>query len=254
MIFGSFRSLKAICKLKKFCNKKQQTKRFGYDENKIRIRPSYSGQKATCPLCQGTIIGKCGEIYVWHWQHNHDRECDPWQEHETDWHRKWKANFPDDWQEVILAKEGEKYIADVKTANGVVIEFQNSSISTSTIRIRENFYQEMIWVVNAKTFKDNFMIRSVVSSRLRNIGQNASQEISSLKSSYNDDLNAVTDDIEKNKKETTNRFNSINYKKGLVEKLSQHLEEHDVYTNTIIDKLSQDKSYWNYQTNEKTLK
>ncbi len=113
---------------------------FGYDENKIRTKPSFSGQKAICPLCEGTLIGKCGDIYVWHWQHHHDRECDPWKEHETDWHRKWKANFPNDQQEVIIEKYGEKHIADVKTAIGVVIEFQNSSISTSTILIREDFY------------------------------------------------------------------------------------------------------------------
>lgn len=120
-------------------------------------------------MCGGTIIGKCGEIYAWHWQHHKDRECDPWQEHETEWHQKWKANFPDDWQEVIIKSNEEKHIADVKTAGGLVLEFQNSSISSTTIKIREAFYQNMIWVVNARTFKDNFKIRSVVSSRLRSI-------------------------------------------------------------------------------------
>src|SRR6266496_6003247 len=99
--------------------------RFGYDEHKRRIRPTFSGQKATCPLCNGNMIGKCGEIYVWHWQHHHDRNCDPWKEHETDWHRKWKAKFPNDWQEVIIENNDEKHIADIKTEDGVVIEFQN---------------------------------------------------------------------------------------------------------------------------------
>ena len=78
--------------------------RFAYDDNGTRIKPSYSGQKAKCPLCEGTLIGKCGEIYAWHWQHIHDRDCDPWKEHETEWHRKWKAKFPEDWQEVIIEK------------------------------------------------------------------------------------------------------------------------------------------------------
>lgn len=227
---------------------------FGYDDSQIRIRPSFSGQKATCPLCNGTIIGKCGEIYVHHWQHHHDRECDPWQEHETDWHRKWKAKFPDDWQEVIIENEGEKHIADVKTANGLVIEFQNSSISTSTIRIREDFYEDMIWVVNARTFKSNFKIRSIVSSWLRSIDEDASFDLKSLQDSYKEDLKSVADDIEKNKRETTDRFNSIKYKQGEVEKLNLLLQDQEVFTNAVIDKWSKGESYWEYLTNDITNK
>lgn len=224
----------------------------GYDDNKVRIRPSFSGQKATCPLCDGTIIGKCGAIYIRHWQHHHDRECDPWQEHETDWHRKWKAKFPDAWQEIIMENEGEKHIADVKTADGLVIEFQNSSISTSTIRIREDFYQDMIWVVNAKSFKSNFKIRSIVSSWLRSIDESASYDLKSLQDVYKEDLKSIADDIERNKREIADRFNGIKHKNSEVEKLNLLLQGQEVFTNAVIDKWSKGESYWEHHTNDIT--
>ncbi|MBN4062174.1 hypothetical protein JYU20_03145, partial [Bacteroidales bacterium AH-315-I05] len=225
---------------------------FGYDDNQIRISPSYSGQKAICPLCEGTIIGKCGEIYVWHWQHQHDRECDPWKEHETDWHRKWKAKFPDDWQEVIIEHYREKHIADIKTSDGVVIEFQNSSISSSTIRIREDFYEDMIWVVNARTFKNNFQIRSVVNSQLRNMEQNAVHEFSSIEGFYNEELKSFAEDIEKNKKDSADKFNSINYQKQTVEKLQEILHNSSKFTDAAIDKWVQGEYYWDNQTSDIT--
>lgn len=151
--------------------------RFALDDNGVKIGPSHSGQKAKCVLCKGTVIGKCGEIYVWHWQHQNDRVCDPWKEHETEWHRNWKGKFPIDWQEVIIENYYEKHIADVKTSDGTVIEFQNSSISSDTIRVRENFYRDMIWVVNAITFKDNFKKLSLVQLSLRTIEREYYKEL-----------------------------------------------------------------------------
>lgn len=226
--------------------------RFACDDNGIRIKPTFSGQKAKCPLCEGTLIGKCGDIYVWHWQHHQDRHCDPWTEPETDWHREWKAKFPEDWQEVIIENEGEKHIADIKTPHGIVIEFQNSSISTTTIRVREDFYENMIWVVNAETFKDNFKIRSVVNSSLRNIEQNALYELKSLQELYAEDLKAIDEDIKKNQRETNDKFNSINYKTTRIEKLKQILTNSELFTNSVIEKWTQGEYYWDYETNDIT--
>lgn len=224
--------------------------RFAYDDNGTRIKPSFSGQKAKCPLCKGILIGKCGKIYVRHWQHHHDRDCDPWQEHETEWHRKWKAKFPEDWQEVIIENEGEKHIADIKTPDGFVIEFQNSSISTSTIRIREDFYEGMIWVVNAISFKDNFKIRSVVSSYLRDIEEYASYELKSLKDYYAEVLKTIEEELEKNQRETNDKFTSIRYKTTTVYKLKQILTDSELFTNSVIEKWTQGESYWDYETTE----
>jgi competence CoiA-like predicted nuclease len=138
---------------------------FALDELGHRIIPFAKG-KGFCPVCKGAMIAKCGDIYRWHWQHVRELNCDSWKEHETIWHRKWKEKFPAECREVILQHNGEKHIADVLTKSGVVIEFQNSSISAGTILIREAFYDYMIWVINAKPFSDNFKIKSTVTQKL----------------------------------------------------------------------------------------
>lgn len=228
--------------------------RFALNDNGLRIQPSYSGQKATCPLCEGMLIGKCGDIYVWHWQHHRDRECDPWKEHETEWHQMWKKEFPEAWQEVIIEHEGEKHIADIKTDSGTVIEFQNSPISTSTIEIREDFYINMIWVVNAKQFKNNFKITSVVSSSLRGIEQQAYHDLKSLQNSYAEDLKAIGERIRKNERIANSRFESIKNKASTLEKLKEVLNNRELFANSVLDKWCIGEMYWNYETNDITGK
>ena len=95
------------------------------------------------------MTAKCGEIKVWHWAHRGRRRCDPWWENETEWHRRWKGRFPDDWQEVRQkAADGEWHIADVKTERGWVLEFQHSYIKPEERRSRDAFYGKLIWVVD----------------------------------------------------------------------------------------------------------
>lgn len=104
---------------------------------------------AQCPGCGATVIAKCGEIKTWHWAHAGTRTCDPWWENESDWHRAWKNHFPLEWQEVVhRAPSGELHIADVKTAEGWVLEFQHSHIEPDERRAREQFYEGLVWVVD----------------------------------------------------------------------------------------------------------
>lgn len=138
------------------------------DENGNRIRPS-KGKLGFCQLCQEKVRAYCGEINIDHWRHIEKNKCDSWNDGETEWHREWKNQFPSDWQEVIIEKNFERHIADIKTPKNLVLELQNSSISSATIRIRESFYGNMIWLVNANNFKDNFKPLSVVTSKLRSL-------------------------------------------------------------------------------------
>lgn len=46
------------------------------------------------------------------------------------------------------ADQGEKHIADVKTARDWVIEFQRSPIKSEERQSREAFYKKLIWVVD----------------------------------------------------------------------------------------------------------
>ncbi|SFC72482.1 Competence protein CoiA-like family protein [Flavobacterium phragmitis] len=149
-----------------FCNLIMQ---HAIDINGKKIRPASSGQIAFCGFCGEKVRGRCGEINIWHWQHINKVDCDSWKEGETEWHRAWKSRFPFDWQETIIIKNGEKHIADIFTDEGLVIEFQNSAISPSTIAEREKFYGKMIWVINAESFKNNLVTENVSEKHLAEI-------------------------------------------------------------------------------------
>ena len=96
------------------------------------------------------MIAKCGRVRLWHWAHKSRSSCDPWWESETDWHRNWKGQFPTAWQEVVHVdrNSGERHIADVKTPFGLVIEFQHSPIENAELQSREEFYKNLIWIVD----------------------------------------------------------------------------------------------------------
>lgn len=118
------------------------------DYEKISPRP---GMRALCPSCGGDVLAKCGSIKAWHWSHV-AADCDPWSEPETEWHLNWKRRFPPECREVVIGN----HRADVRTKNGIVIEFQHSSISVEEIRDREAFYGErMMWVIDGAKFRKN---------------------------------------------------------------------------------------------------
>ena len=105
--------------------------------------------KGECPCCGEPMIARCGRVRVWHWAHKSRSRCDPWWENETPWHRAWKSQFPQDWQEFVQhAEDGERHIADVKTEAGCVLEFQYSYIKPDEVLSREAFYQPLEWVVH----------------------------------------------------------------------------------------------------------
>jgi len=130
------------------------------------------GAKGVCPNCGSELIAKCGDFKVNHWAHKGIRNCDPWWENETEWHRDWKGNFPIDWQEVILTDEtsGEKHIADIRSSFGLVIEFQHSHIDPIERNKREKFYKKMLWVVDGTRLKRDYprFLKGKESFRLTN--------------------------------------------------------------------------------------
>jgi competence protein CoiA len=114
--------------------------------------------KGECPCCGKPMIARCGPVRVWHWAHKAGSQCDPWWENESEWHRGWKALFPLDWQEVVHhAEDGERHIADVKTAAGCVLEFQYSYIKRDEVRSREAFYRRLEWVVHGGRRSGDYM-------------------------------------------------------------------------------------------------
>jgi competence protein CoiA len=113
-----------------------------------------TGLRGSCPGCGSVTLSKCGLKRLHHWAHVSTAVCDRWWEPETEWHRAWKNQFPEDWQEIHhRAKDGEVHIADVKTAGGTVVEFQHSTISPQERMSREAFYDPMIWIVDGTRVK-----------------------------------------------------------------------------------------------------
>lgn len=130
--------------------------KFGVDAEGQRIGATPGQRAAFCPICDGPVIAKCGELRVWHWAHKDQRTCDAWHESEGPWHREWKSHFPDEWQEVVhRADSGERHVADVRTARGRIIEFQHSALAQDERRARDVFYPKLVWVVDASRRKSD---------------------------------------------------------------------------------------------------
>lgn len=125
------------------------------DNNRVEAQPKQVG---LCPNCSQPVISKCGNKKVWHWAHRSIASCDSWWEPETEWHRNWKSNYPDEWQEITLVDEqtNEKHIADVRTIHNLVIEFQHSAIKSEERISREKFYKNMLWVVDGTRLKNGY--------------------------------------------------------------------------------------------------
>lgn len=206
----------------------------GIDQHQKRVSP-LPGATAFCQICQEPVIAKCGEIYTWHWAHKTDRDCDPWKEHETEWHRKWKSRFPFEWQEVAMSDEyGERHAADVKTDQGLVIEFQNSSISPSTIRIRKEFYGNMIWVINAESFKDNFRLGSVVKRKVRELEAEEQDPYVPIEEEFKEKLEELSKQIEEKEKLIKPLFENIKSRREKVDYFNSILSDVPAFSDKIL--------------------
>jgi hypothetical protein len=126
------------------------------DGGRVEAFPAGQG---SCPTCGAAMVAKCGPRIVHHWAHAGRRNCDPWWENETDWHRDWKNHFPLECREVShTAPDGEVHRADVKTQTGIYVEIQHSAMTDEERLSRETFYQNLVWVVDGRSFRKNFAL------------------------------------------------------------------------------------------------
>ena len=126
--------------------------------NSERREPT-RGSRASCSHCGADMIAKCGPRVMHHWAHASRRNCDPWWKNETQWHRDWKNNFPEHCREVThQAHDGEIHRADIKTPTGIFIEVQHSSMSDSERESRENFYGNLVWILDGRSFRNSFHV------------------------------------------------------------------------------------------------
>jgi len=122
-------------------------------------REAFPGGRGVCPICGSATIAKCGPRVIHHWAHATRKDCDPWWENETNWHRDWKNLFPEECREIsYTASDGEIHRADLVTPTGIVIEFQHSQMSDEERLSHESFYKNLVWVVDGSEFRKNFDI------------------------------------------------------------------------------------------------
>jgi competence protein CoiA len=136
------------------------------DNQRVQASPNMKG--TYCDICNKEVIPKCGQIKVWHFAHKVSNDCDSWSEEETQWHKDWKDKFPKECQEVKVGN----HRADIK-CNDIIIEFQHSPLSSEQIIERENFYPNMIWVLDGKSLCKGLCLRkksenSFISFRWKN--------------------------------------------------------------------------------------
>jgi competence CoiA-like predicted nuclease len=127
------------------------------NKNGKLMLPEKSGEIAECPHCFGDVRSYCGEVYVKHWKHIYESNCEYSNSGESEWHSKMK-NMLYEKGATIEQRIGHK-IADVLLDNGFVVEFQNSPISKSEcIERNKNNNNKVIWVFNCNEQYDNEQI------------------------------------------------------------------------------------------------
>ncbi|KYG66818.1 CoiA-like domain protein [Bdellovibrio bacteriovorus] len=130
------------------------------------------GLKGICPGCGLIVRAKCGSKVIHHWAHENRVQCDSWWENETAWHRAWKELFPAECREVTHhAVDGEIHRADIKTPSGIYIEVQHSQITDLERLARERFYKNLVWIVDAKPFRNNFRLAHMLPHHDSDIAQ-----------------------------------------------------------------------------------
>ncbi len=122
-------------------------------------REAFPGGRGQCPTCGAAMVAKCGPRILHHWAHASRRNCDPWWENETEWHREWKNLFPEACREIShTAPDGEIHRADIRTPTDIYIEVQHSAMTDAERISREAFYKNLVWVIDGRGFRDNFDI------------------------------------------------------------------------------------------------
>ncbi|CDX53911.1 competence protein CoiA [Mesorhizobium atlanticum] len=135
-------------------------------------REAFPGGKGNCPSCGSGMVAKCGPRVLHHWAHFGRRNCDPWWENETQWHRDWKNLFPELSREIShVAPSGEIHRADIKTPTGIVIEVQHSALTDAERISREHFYGNLVWVVDGRAFRQNFDIYHLLPDPASDVAQ-----------------------------------------------------------------------------------
>ena len=123
------------------------------DNKRISIENATKNEQYFCPICGELLNIKAENSLAVKTHFAHKRICfDDWNHDMSEWHLSWQNQFPEQFREVVIEKDGIKHRADI-CINNTVIEFQHSPISGEEIAKRNNFYlscgYRVVWVFDA---------------------------------------------------------------------------------------------------------
>lgn len=113
--------------------------------NKIHIKDYKKNSFDVYCLASHKVIAKQGEIKRWHFSHVGESDC-RFGKGKTEWHLWWQERVKKENLEIMMKRDDSFHIADIVNNEGIVIEIQHSNMSEETIRERQDFYKNMIWI------------------------------------------------------------------------------------------------------------
>ena len=134
---------------------------------KIKIS-DYKNEKVYSPL-RKKLRAKRGKIKVWHYAHVNENDRDNWADPiMTEWHKSYQNICNKDNVEYRIERDKILHIADIYN-DGLVIELQHSPITEEIIKEREKFYNNMIWLFDYTTTKENPVNKGSIQIQIDNI-------------------------------------------------------------------------------------
>lgn len=114
-----------------------------------------------CKCCGQPVVAKRGAVKVHHFAHKSRAACDPWRVGHamTEWHKGWQTLCRPEFLEKRIERDGTWHIADIVTKGGTVVEVQHSTMIAEKLKDREDFYGNMIWILDGRSSDDLIEVR-----------------------------------------------------------------------------------------------
>ena len=124
-----------------------------YNETRLHVKDFDKDEHKNnvfCFACNSSLIGKKGMIKIHHYSHVKNSGCviDRERDSRGVWNIMWQNIAQTQFIEKYINYNGEIHIADIINENNLVIEVKDSNLSQAKINYRENFYNNMIWILN----------------------------------------------------------------------------------------------------------
>ena len=86
------------------------------NRNRISIENAIKGNQYFCPICGEILTIRATESLAvkTHFAHKRGTICyDDWKHDMSEWHLSWQRQFPEQYREVVIEKNGIKHRADM---------------------------------------------------------------------------------------------------------------------------------------------